>query len=146
MDDSTNTKKTRKGKQGNPHPVTAWKKGCPPPNPKGRPKEGQSWASIIKEVSEMTPAQVITELQSNQLTVPFTKMPLHVPLKRLVVLRVYSQVMFDPQASLFNSILDRDEGKVTDKVEVTDKTPTKITFMLEDKKNGADSQSPQSTT
>ena len=39
-------------------PRTAWKKGQSG-NPAGRPKDGESWAAIIKSVGDMYPADIV---------------------------------------------------------------------------------------
>lgn len=43
-----------------------------------------------------------------------------ITLKEAVVLRVYASLLFDPQPGLLNSFMDRTEGKVADKIEVSD--------------------------
>jgi hypothetical protein len=43
-----------------------------------------------------------------------------VTLKEAVVLRIYAALLFEPDARLFNAVMDRDEGKVSQPVEVFD--------------------------
>jgi hypothetical protein len=87
-------------------------------NPRGRPKEGQSWAAVIREVSEMTPEQVVEMLgKNNPLSQSFEQMPKGIPMKYLATIRLYSSVMFDPTKGIWDAIVDRDEGKVPDKME-----------------------------
>ena len=105
-------------KKGTPH---RWQPGCPSPNPKGRPKEGQSWAAVIKECSNLTPEQVLSFIKTdNDLGQAFAKYPKTLQIKYLVVLRAVIDLMFDPQAAMLNAFMDREDGKVADKLEVPD--------------------------
>jgi hypothetical protein len=89
-------------------------------NPKGRPKEGESWAAIIKEISSMTPDQIIKLVgRDNDLGIAISQLPKNVMMKKLVVARVLAALMFEPNGSLWNSLMDRAEGKVGEKVDLT---------------------------
>ena len=114
-----NTQKT--GSHKNRH---SWKKGQSG-NPHGAPKRGQSWSEIIKLVSEMTAAEVIKRVGANELAIPFSKMPMDIPLKELVTMRVFSSLLMDPNPGLFNSLQERSEGKVTEHHEISN-APCKI--------------------
>jgi hypothetical protein len=99
-----NTKKTGKRK---PSP-SAWKKGQSG-NPKGRPADGESWAATIKRISGMTGE----EASSYVVAVAKQLKPLKgVTLKEAVVMRCFAALMFEPQAAMFNAIVDRAEGKM----------------------------------
>ena len=104
-----------KNRGGNP----AWVKGMPPPNPLGRPREGESWAAIIKEISEMTPEDIIKLVGcKNDLGKQLLDLPKGVMMKRLVVARVLAALMFEPTSSLWSSLMDRAEGRVKEQLEV----------------------------
>ena len=100
-------------------PPHAWKPGQSG-NPKGRPKDGQSWAAVWKECTEKTPAEVLSLINtSNDLGKAFKSYPPNVQMKYLVALRALSALMFDPQASMLNAIMDREDGKVAEKFEAS---------------------------
>lgn len=87
-----------------------WQKGQSG-NPAGAPKRGQSWAELIKELGDLDGPQAAARAQF--LAKQFRSLEPGVTLKELVVLRVYSSLIDDPQPGLLNSIMDRAEGKVT---------------------------------
>lgn len=94
-----------------------WPKGVSG-NPKGSPKRGESWAEIIKRVGEMTPSEAAE--RSLQLAKQLLSIGDGVTLKEAVVMRVYASLLFEPQPGLFNSFMDRTEGKVKQPIEVDD--------------------------
>lgn len=98
-------------------PKSAWPKGVSG-NPAGRPKTGESWAELIKKVGEMTPAEAAKYCKS--IAGQLAGIGDAVTLKEAVVLRVYTALLFEPQPGLFNAFMDRTEGKVPDKLEVSD--------------------------
>jgi hypothetical protein len=118
MSDPTNTLetgKTRRDARGR------WVKGTPPPNPKGRPADGESYSGLYKLYGEMTPAQ-IAELVGGEKS-DLGRMLLqvkasNVPLKHIVVLRAMLTAANDPQPGILKEIADRAEGKVPDRNEV----------------------------
>jgi len=81
-------------------------------NPKGAPKRGTSWAEVIKTVSEMTPSQLIEALQGGVLVDQLKRMPQHMTMKYLVVIRWFVAQMNEPSPSLAGVIMDREDGKV----------------------------------
>lgn len=116
MEQSDNTVKTDKPKRKAPR--TAWKPGQSG-NPKGAPKDGESWAAIIKEISNMPPDEIFelvgkTNGKINDLGRAYKQMPPKVVMKKLVVARVLAALMFDPNSSLLNTLMERAEGKVPD--------------------------------
>ena len=103
-------------KRGNP----AWQKGGASPNPAGRPKDGQSWREVIAELSNATVEDIIQMVgEHNDLGRALKAMPKNVQMKYLVTARVMAALMFEPQASLWNGLMDRMEGKVTEPIDVT---------------------------
>ncbi len=86
-----------------------------PRNGAGRPKNGESWAELIKQVGEMTGDEVASF--AGVLGKEFVKLPKNVTLKTLTVIRVYGALLNDPQPGLLNAFMDRAEGKVKDVIE-----------------------------
>jgi len=105
-------------KKKRPAPPHAWKPGQSG-NPAGAPKRGQSWKEIITEESNKTADEIATELGSNDLGRAYRQMPRGVPMMRLVVRRVFSALMFEPQSGLFNALMERAEGKVPQPIDMT---------------------------
>jgi hypothetical protein len=90
-----------------------WIKGEPSPNPAGRPADGQSWSAIIREISQMTPEEIVGMVgKDNDLGRAFLQLPKKVQLKKLMIARVFTALMFEPNSSLLSVIMDRDEGAV----------------------------------
>jgi hypothetical protein len=90
-------------------------------NPAGRPPDGQSWAGIIREVTEMSPEQVAKLVggERSDLGRSFLMMPRKVQLKYLLISRVIAALMFEPTQGLLSTIIERVDGKVTDKLDLT---------------------------
>jgi hypothetical protein len=108
---------------------TAWKKGQSG-NPKGRPKDGESWAAIIKAVGEMYPNDILAFVgTNNDLGKVIAQLPKNVQMKYLVTARVFSALMFEPTAGLWKELMERADGKVGDKLDLTnsDGSLTKMT-------------------
>jgi len=107
---------SKKRKRGNP----AWVKGGKSPNPSGRPKDGESWASIIKAVGDMYPADIIAFVgRDNDLGKMLAKLPQGVQMKYLVTARVFSALMFEPSSGLWKELMERADGKVQSLVDIT---------------------------
>lgn len=88
-------------------PKTAWKPGQSG-NPKGAPKRGLDWRSLIKEYGDMTPAEAAA--RSLELSKQFLKIGEGVTLKEAVVMRIYGSLLFEPTAGLVNAIMNREDG------------------------------------
>jgi hypothetical protein len=103
-------------------PKTAWKKGGPSPNPAGRPRDGESWAAIIKAVGDMYPTDILAFIgESNDLGRALKQYPANVQMKYLVTARVFSALMFEPTQGLWKELMERAEGKVISPVDITTK-------------------------
>ena len=99
-----------------------WVKGTDPPNPTGRPKDGESWSGILQVIGDMYTDDILEFIpKNNPLGKEIAKMPKNVQMKYLVGIRVYAQLMFDPSSGLLNALLDRLEGKVTQAIDMTTK-------------------------
>lgn len=82
-------------------------------NPAGRPKDGESWAAIIKSVGEMYPADILAFIgENNDLGRALKHYPANVQMKYLVTARVFSALMFEPTSGLWKELMERSEGKV----------------------------------
>lgn len=97
-------------------PRTAWPKGTSG-NPKGAPRKGESWAEIIKRVGDMTPIEAAEH--ANAIAGKLRQIGGTLTLKEAVIVRVYAALLFEPNASLLNAFMERAEGKVQDKLDVT---------------------------
>lgn len=97
------------GKSKRKAPSSAWKKGQSG-NPKGAPKRGESWSELWKKIGNMTPGEAADYCRS--IAGQLATIGNDVTLKEAVVLRVFAALMFEPDARLLNSVMDRDEGKV----------------------------------
>lgn len=107
---SANNKKT-KGKA----PPHAWKKGTSG-NPAGRPKDGESWAGVFKDLANKTADELAELFGNNDLGNAYKKFPKAVQMKYLVGGRILAALMHEPTGSLLNAYMDRMEGKVTQPV------------------------------
>ena len=95
-------------------------KGTPPPNPQGRPKDGESWSAIIAEIGNMYPEDILEFLpKNNPLAREINKFPKSVQMKYLVIMRAYAALMFEPSNSMLKEFIDRMEGKVADQLKLT---------------------------
>lgn len=91
-------------------------------NPAGRPKDGESWGKIIKEVGDMYPADILAFIgENNELGRQIKQLPPNVQMKYLVTARVYAALMFEPTAGLWNGLMERAEGKVPDRLHLEGK-------------------------
>lgn len=98
---------------------TTWVEGQPSPNPLGRPKDGESWASIIKAVGNMYSDDLLAIMGTGtSLAKKLKRLPKNVQLKYLVTFRIFAELMTDPNPGLWNGLMDRAEGKVPFKGEV----------------------------
>lgn len=105
---TANSDKTAEKKPHGPvENLKPWPKGVSG-NPAGAPKRGESWAEIIQRIGEMTDAEYVQLKRSNPTQ------------KQQAVMAIYMALKNDPQPGVFNAIMDRTEGKVTEKLEVND--------------------------
>lgn len=93
-----------------------WKKGQSG-NPTGAPKRGESWREIVKTIGDLTPKEAADYCRA--VAGKIAEIGDQVTLKEAVILRVYTALLFEPDARLLNAIMDRDEGKVNQPVTVT---------------------------
>ena len=97
-------------------------------NPAGRPKMENSWANIIRTTMEMTAEELSDSMggQSNELGQAIAKFPRGIPIKRLLAARLITALMFEPTPGLVNALMDREEGKVADKLDLSVRPTLKI--------------------
>jgi hypothetical protein len=88
-------------------------------NPAGRPKDGESWAAIIKAIGDMYPEDIIAFIgEKNDLGRMLKQLPKSVQMKYLVTARVFSALLFEPSSGLWKELMERVDGKVIDRKEV----------------------------
>lgn len=102
------------GKRGGKR-STSWKPGQSG-NPAGAPKRGESWQEIIKAYGDLTPSEAA--VLSLELTKKLLAIGDGVTLKQAVVLRVYADLLHEPNPGLLNSFMERAEGKVSQPLDV----------------------------
>ena len=113
---AANSKKTAKPKAKRKATPASWKKGQSG-NPNGRPKDGESWAGIVKEIGNLYPEDILEFVgKTNDLGKAINRLPKNVQMKYLVTIRVFAQLMFEPTAGLLNGLMDRAEGKVKEQI------------------------------
>lgn len=91
-------------------------------NPLGRPRDGESWASVIAAVGNMYTDDLLAFIgANNDLGRQISQLPKNVQLKYLVTTRVFAALMFEPTSGLWKELMERAEGKVVSPVDVTSK-------------------------
>ena len=93
-----------------------WKKGQSG-NPKGAPKRGESWRELISSIGNMTGDEVAN--MAGYMAKEFKRLPSGVTLKQIVIMRTYAQMINEPSPGLLGVIMDRDEGKVKESIDMT---------------------------
>jgi len=94
-----------------------WNKGQSG-NPKGRPKDGQSWKAVISEVSNMTAEEIVVFLgEKSAASKHLRALPKNIQVKYLVTAHVLAGLLLEPSAGLWNGLMDRMDGKVKEQVE-----------------------------
>lgn len=89
-------------------------------NRKGAPPRGQSWQETIKRLTDMTREEAIEYVGANtQLGRQLKELPPDVSIKDAMILAVIIAFGREPNARMLAAIMDRTDGKVTDKVEQT---------------------------
>lgn len=111
MSKGANTKRPAKRKAT----PGSWKPGQSG-NPAGRPRDGESWATVLTWAANLTgeEAAQIAPTELRQFFRPLRGLQL----KQAISLRVMAALLFEPQASLFNAVMERVEGKVTQPIDV----------------------------
>jgi len=95
-------------------------KGTPAPNPKGRPKDDESWAGIFRTIGDMTTDEILDFIpKNNPLGRAIQDMPKNVQMKYLVGVRVFTALMFEPSSGLVNAVTDRVDGKVSQPIDMS---------------------------
>ena len=102
-------KATSKSKAGKKNGLIPWVPGQSG-NPAGRPKRGQSWAELIREIGEMTPISASDKCIS--IARELRKLGGDATLKELVVLRCYVQMLMEPQPSMLVAMMNRADGMI----------------------------------
>jgi hypothetical protein len=128
MKQSANTPRTDKRKA----PKSAWKPGQSG-NPAGRPRDGESWAAVIAAVGNMYPDDLLAFIpKGNDLGNAISQLPKGVQMKYLVTARVFAALMFEPSSGLWKELMERAEGKVSDKLDVNSTGVQKVIIEYSD--------------
>jgi hypothetical protein len=95
----------------NPGGNPAWRKGGKSPNPAGRPRDGQSWAAVLRAVTDMPAEDLAAMVGGNQTELgrQLLVLPTGVPLKFLIVARIVSALMFEPTSGLWRAIAETEQ-------------------------------------
>ena len=88
-------------------------------NLNGAPKRGESWREIIDSVGKMFAEEISAEVGNNDLGRAYRQLPRGIAMKRLVVMRIFTALMFEPTAGLWNPLMERVEGKVIQPIDIT---------------------------
>lgn len=95
-------------------------------NPEGRAAEGESWAAVIKRISNMTGPELAAWLKGLQWAKMIGQLP-KVTLKELVIARVFVALVNDPTPGLFSALMERAEGKPVQPISGPEGGPLQIT-------------------
>ncbi len=107
--DTPNTKKRKA-------PPKAWKPGQSG-NPKGRPRDGESWAATLTWALNLTGEQA-AEIAPSYMSKEFKKLGKR-QLREVISLRVAFQLLMEPGAALVSAVMDRIDGKPRQPVDLT---------------------------
>lgn len=119
VDSGNPEEEIRRTAKGRRLPRNAWKPGQSG-NPAGRPKDGKSWAGILRELSEMSADEIAKMVGTdNELGKMFLTLPRKTQMQYLITARVMASLMFEPQPGLFNALMERMDGRVPQAVDVT---------------------------
>lgn len=121
MDESSSIKPVLRDERGHILP------GSGPNNPAGAPRQGMSWAGVIRDVMQQTSEQLADEVgRDNELGAAISRLPKGVPFKKLLAARLMQALMFDPTPGLLSALMDREEGKVADKLDLSVRPALKV--------------------
>jgi len=85
----------------------SWKPGQSG-NPKGRQPEAQSWAGVLRDVTDRT-AEELADMaggKTTELGRALLSLPKGQPLKTLIALRVMAAVMYEPTSGVLRWLMD----------------------------------------
>jgi hypothetical protein len=108
-------KRTSKSRPKAAANLKPWKPGASG-NPKGRPKKGESWAELIRTISDMTGPEVAKEFA--YLAKTLMQYPDNVTLRTLIIIRAIVFLANEPNTALLREVMDRTDGPVPARVEM----------------------------
>lgn len=86
----------------------------------GAPRKGQSWAEVIKRITDMTREEAMEYVGANtRLGKLLKELPPNVPIKDALILASIVAFGREPNASMLNALADREEGKPAQAMKVT---------------------------
>ena len=88
-------------------------------NPRGRPAEGESWSGMIKKIGNMKPSEAAKYLRD--IKRKLEGLGDELTLKEIVVLRAFSTLALEANASLMNVLMDRAEGRTPSTLQLPNK-------------------------
>jgi hypothetical protein len=90
-------------------------------NPYGRPKDENSWAGVVRVLQDMTADEIAAMVggHGTDLGRAFLQMPVNVQMKYLITLRAMAGLMFEPNSSLWDRVMERAEGKVSQPIDMS---------------------------
>lgn len=89
-------------------------------NKEGAPKRGQSWQETVKRLTDMTREELIAYVgKTTRLGKLLKELPPKVPVKDALLLIAIIQFGRDPNPRLLSTLMDREEGKPQQAVDLT---------------------------
>ena len=89
-----------------------WYAGMPSPNPEGgRRRRRRSWQNIFSTLSQMTPAQLITAMNTSSFFDELESLPRNIQIRYLIGVQVLVKLATDPDAKLLETIMNRMDGR-----------------------------------
>ena len=83
-------------------------------NKEGRPPKDMTWSGSVKRLTNMTREELIEYVgPRTRIGKLLKELPPNVPVKDALILSTIIQFGREPNASLFNALADREDGKLT---------------------------------
>lgn len=82
----------------------------------GHAKDKESWSGVFTDLMNKNSEEITEMFGNNDIGRAYKILPKAVQMKYCVAARVLVALMFDPNSSLLNSVMDRTDGKVADTI------------------------------
>lgn len=118
-------------------------------NKEGAPKRGQNWQETIKRITDMTREEAIAYVgASTKIGKALKELSPNMPIKDALVFASIIAYGRDPNARLLGVLMDREEGKPNQPIEIKDELTederiTRLTALLETARTRRAGQSPK---
>ena len=117
--DTVNREKNKEKQLANLRP---FKKGDKRINRKGAPKRGQSWSESMKRITDMTREEAIAYVGPNsKIGKQLKELSPDMPIKDAIIFATIIAYGREPNARMLSAIMDREEGRPLQAVDVTSK-------------------------